>query len=123
MIAPPKLMLPVRWASAGFHFVDHLPMRVTFCFAYYLFQVMDRQSADLQPDRQHPFRKLLIHADDACVHPLKLAGEYFKSHSFQGADHPPHSPNLASSDIFLPAFVKGQLKRRTFPMDTVRYVK
>jgi hypothetical protein len=48
------------WSSAGFHVVDIVTNGVKFCSAYYLSRVLDPLLAALQPDQQHPFRKLCV---------------------------------------------------------------
>jgi hypothetical protein len=51
---------------------------VKFCSAYSLSHIMDPLLVAVQSDHQHPFRKLVIHADNACVHMSNRVDEYFK---------------------------------------------
>jgi hypothetical protein len=76
---------------------------------------MDPLLAALQPDQQHPFRKLAIRADNARIHMSEMVDEYFESHRLQRDDRPLPSPGLARSDFFLFGFIEEQLKRTYFP--------
>jgi hypothetical protein len=79
MIAPPKLMLTVVWSRARFHVVDVLPKGVKFCSAYSRSHTMDLLMAALQPDQQHPFPTLIVHADKSRVDRSMIIDEYFQS--------------------------------------------
>jgi hypothetical protein len=92
--------------STGFPVVV-LPMGATSCLAYYLSHIKGLFLAALQRDQQHPFWRLLIHADNATVHTSKKVDDYFGSHGFRCGDHPPCSLDLASSDFFPVGFIKG----------------
>jgi hypothetical protein len=115
MIASQQLMLTFVWNPDGFHVVDVLRKGTKFCSAYQLSRVMDFLLAALQPDDQHSFPKLVIHADNACVHTSNLVDEYFESHRLQRANYLPFSQDRVPVNLFLFRFVEGQLKRTDFP--------
>jgi hypothetical protein len=83
MIASPVLMLLVVWNPAGFHVVDVLSNGGNLCPEYHMPHIMDILFVVLQPDEQHPFRKLFIQADNAHVHTSKLSDEYSESRCFR----------------------------------------
>jgi hypothetical protein len=58
-------MLTLIWKPAEFHVVDIPPKGAKFRSAYHLSHFMDPMLAGLQPEWWHPFRKLVIHADEA----------------------------------------------------------
>jgi hypothetical protein len=88
---------------------------VKFCSAFYLSHIIDPLLAALKPDWQHPFRKLVIHLDNARTHASVIVGKYFESQRLWWADDPLHSPDLAPSDFFLFGLAPGQLKVTHFP--------
>jgi hypothetical protein len=110
MTASPELALTAVRKPAGFRVFDVLSKGMKFCSASYLSHIMDALLAVLQPDEQHPFRKLVIHADNVCVHTSKMVYEYFESRRLRWAGHPAYSPDSAPSEVFLFWFIMGQLK-------------
>jgi histone-lysine N-methyltransferase SETMAR len=46
-------------------------------------------------------RKLLVHVDNARSHTAKLSTQCFNENRMQSAPHPPYSPDLAPSGLYL----------------------
>jgi hypothetical protein len=109
------MVLTVVRSPAGFHLAGVVPKGAKFWGAYDLPHIMDPLLTVIQPDQQHPFGKLVVYADNACVDSSRTGDENVDSHRLQRADHPPYSPDLIPSDFFLFRFIKGQLKGTHFP--------
>jgi hypothetical protein len=103
-------MLTVVSIPAGLCVIDVIPKGLKFCSAHCLFHIMDPLWAALQSEEQHPFQKLVIHADDARNPASEIMDECFGNHRLQWADYPPSSPDLALSDFLPFGFIRGQLK-------------
>jgi hypothetical protein len=58
-------MVTVAWNPDEFHIINVLPNGVMSCSTCHLSHIMDLLLSALQPDKQHPFQKLVIHADNA----------------------------------------------------------
>jgi histone-lysine N-methyltransferase SETMAR len=59
----------------------------------------------------------VIHADDAKTHTGEKCRTFCEENELRLAPHPPYSPDLAPSDLFLFDYVKERLKGMEFQSD------
>jgi len=118
-ISAGKFLASDFWDQDGIFLIDYLPKGQTINAEYYaslLVQVKDI----LKEKRRGKFTKwvLFLH-DNAPAHRALATQKKLAYLGFQFLDHPPYSPDLASSDYHLfHGLKKKQLKGRHFSSDT-----
>jgi hypothetical protein len=115
MTASPELMLMVVRSPDCVLRRRRPPKGGEFCSCIQPLSDYGSSVGRAQPDEQHPFRKLVLYADNARVRTSEMVDDYFQSPCLSLAHHPPYSPNLARSDFFLFALIGGLLKGTHFP--------
>jgi hypothetical protein len=104
-------MLTVVWNTQNFHIVDVLPKGVTFDTDYYSEKILSEILRVYPVGSNH---QLIVHADNAKPHTSKRKEEFMEKNNLKGNAHPPFSPGLIPSDIFLFGSTKGKLQRTGF---------
>jgi transposase len=108
-----KVMLTIVWNLSGFHVINVLPKGFKFNASYYVTQTLDPLSKwrRIQVGRN---RKLIVHADNARSHLVKMTSHFIEQNSMQRAPHPAYSPDLAPFDFYLFGYVKQFLSGYLF---------
>jgi histone-lysine N-methyltransferase SETMAR len=107
-----KVMASVFWNAEGILFIEYLEEGKTITGEYYsnLLTRPDEKSHEKRPGLQK--KKIIFHHDNAPVHKGVLAMGKLRDLRYELLEHPPYSPDLASSDFhFFPKlklFLTGQ---------------
>jgi hypothetical protein len=107
-VQSPKFMLTVVWNLIEFHVPKALLTGRKFNAQYYTNDVLvaisdwRRQTGGTLPN------KFWVHSDNAWPHTAKMSRDCICLNRMKQALHPPYSPDLAPSDIFLFGHVKGK---------------
>jgi hypothetical protein len=109
-----KFMLTIVWNLRGFHLIKVLAKGRKFNAGYYTVETLEPLSQWRSIEATDSERKLLVYEDDARPHTAKLSTQYFNENRMKSAPHPPCSPDLASSDIYLFEYVKRCLPGLSF---------
>ena len=107
-------MASAFWDAHGILFIDYLEKRRIINSEYYM-ALLDRLSAKIKKKRP-PMqkKKVLFHQDNAPCHKSMETMVKLNELSFELLPHPPHSPNLASSDYWLFSDLKKILQGKRF---------
>ncbi|GFU02053.1 putative DD34D transposase [Trichonephila clavipes] len=96
-----KVMASVFWDTHGIILIDYLKKEKTINSDYYV-ALLERLKDEIAEKRPHlKKKKVLLHQDNAQCH--KSMKSMAKSHElgFELLPHPPYSPDLVPSDLFL----------------------
>ena len=94
-------MVTVCWDRHGVILIDYLQKGKTITGAYCA-SLLDQLKAELAERRPHLQKKeILFHQDNAPSHTSAVAMAKIHEFRFELLDHPPYSPDLALSDLFL----------------------
>jgi hypothetical protein len=102
-------MFTIVWNPGGFYLVNILPKRFKFDASYYGTQILDLLSKGRRTQDGRTNRKLIVHADNACTHTVKMTSPFIEQNSMQRAPHPAYSPDLEPCDFYLFGSVKQLL--------------
>ena len=94
-------MTTVFWDSHGVILIDYLQRAKPITGAYYasLLDKLNAEFADKRPYLQR--KKILFHQDNTTSHTSAVAMTKINELRFDLLDHPPYSPDLVPSDLFL----------------------
>ena len=102
------------WDAEGILFIDYLEMGKTITGEYYfnLLTRLDKKIFEKRPGLQK--KKIIIYQDNAPAHKSVLAMGKLRDLHYELLEHPPYSPDLASSEFYLFPLVSVflQIKRR-----------
>jgi hypothetical protein len=107
-----KIMVTIAWNQLGFPLIVAFPKGGTFNAEDYRENILAALT-QLQPEDNG--RKIVVHADNARAHTAQKCRTFCEENAVRFAPHPPYSPDLAPSDIFLFGYVKERLKGMVFP--------
>jgi hypothetical protein len=111
IIAQKKFMFTVLWNPLGFHAVDKLRTGAKMESAYFTTNILGRVEQKVFPTGRNPHAKpLTIHLDSCSIHTSRTTEEYIRQDNMIRVQHPPYSPDLASSDFYLFPTIKEKLK-------------
>jgi transposase len=105
-------MVTIAWNPLGFPLIVALPKGRTFNAEYYRDNILAALT-QLQPEDDG--RKLVVHADNARAHTAQKCRTFCEENGLRFVLHPPYSPDLAPSDLFLFGYVMERLKGTVFP--------
>ena len=105
-----KVMATVFWDSEGVVLVDFLEGKKTVKGAYYIevLRKLRAKLAEKHPGKLH--RGILFHHNNAPAHSIRIVRDVLREFWRELLLHPPYSPDLAPSDIFLFPKLKKHLK-------------
>ena len=102
------------WDAEGILFIDYLEKGKTIIGKYYsnLLTRLDEKIHEKRPSLQK--KKIVFHQDNAPAHKSVLAMGKLRDLHYELLEHPPYSPDLASSEFYLFPLVSVflQIKRR-----------
>jgi hypothetical protein len=101
MIQLPKLSSTAVWNPNGFHAVKSLQKRAKFNSQYYVNNILIEISNWRRKTRESLPKKFLARTDDDQLHTSKMSIDFLTLSEMKKPPHPPNSPNLAPSDLFL----------------------
>jgi hypothetical protein len=107
-------MLTIVWLSIGFAVVTALDRGCKFNAGYYVSKVLTPLSEWWRERGGGNFGKLIVHADSARPRKTTVSQQFMARNVMVIAAHPPSSPDLAPSDIYLFGHVKGLLRGALF---------
>jgi hypothetical protein len=107
-------MLTIVWNRRGFHLIKALEKGPKFNAGYYIAEILEPLSQRRSIEAAGSDRKLLVHADNARLHTAKLSTQYFTGNRMTSAPHPPYSPDLAPSVLYLFGYAKRCLGGLSF---------
>jgi hypothetical protein len=107
-------MLTIVWNPRGFHLIKILEKGCKFNAGHHVAETLEPLSQWRSTEPADNERKLLVHADNACLHTAKLSTQYFTENQMKSAPHPPYSRDLALSDFYLFGYVKRCLAGLSF---------
>jgi hypothetical protein len=91
-------MITVVGNPQGFHVIQSLPKGIKWTGRYYSDNILSQIYALRDVDS---YREMIVHADNAGQHLAKCVTEYTNHNSLERAPHPPDSPDLAPSDLYI----------------------
>ncbi|XP_045458103.1 histone-lysine N-methyltransferase SETMAR-like [Melitaea cinxia] len=109
-----KLMATVFWDSEGILLIDYQDKGFSITGEYYA-SILERLKEAIKQKRRGKLTKgvLLLH-DNASVHKSRVALAALLKVGFDILNHPPYSPDLASSDYNLFQKMKKELRAKKF---------
>jgi len=110
-----KSMLICFFEQKGIVHKEFVPPGQTFNAAFYV-EVLKRLRENVRRKRSDQWRNntWLFHHDNAPTHAALMTRRFLTDNNMTVVPHPPYSPDLASSDIFLFPKLKMKLKGRRF---------
>jgi hypothetical protein len=96
----------------GFPLIVALLQGRTFNAEYYCDNI-HAALTQLQPEDDG--RKFVVHADNTRAHTAQKCRAFCEENGLRVAPHPPYSPDLTPSNVFLFGYVKERLKVMVFP--------
>jgi hypothetical protein len=106
-----KSMFPVLWNPLGLHVVDKLRTGAKMESDYFTTNILGLLEQKVFPTGRNPqAKRLTIHLDNCSMHTSRTTEEYIRQHNIIRVQHPPYSPDLASSDFCLFPTIKEKLK-------------
>ena len=109
-----KVLASILWDQDSILLIDYLPMGQTInaeCYSSLLVQLKDI----LKEKRRGKFTKVVLFLhDNAPAHRSLETQKKLSYLGFHSLDHPPYSPNLASSDYHLFSGLKKTIERSSF---------
>jgi hypothetical protein len=99
-------MLTIVWNPCGFHLIKVPEHGRKFNAGYYIAEILESLSQWHSIESAGNERKLLVLAENARPHTVKLLIHYYNENRMKSAPHPPCSPDLAPSDFYLFGYVK-----------------
>jgi histone-lysine N-methyltransferase SETMAR len=96
-----KVMALVFWDAGGILFIDYLEQGKTITGEYYskLLTRLDGKICEERPSLQK--KNIIFHQDNAPAHKSVLAMGKLRDLHYELLEHPPYSPDLAPSDLYL----------------------
>ena len=112
-----KMMVSVFWDAKGIAYIDYLQKGKTINGEYYakLLRELRQAIKSKKPGKQT--KDVLLHQDNAPAHKSLVAMSAVHDRGFELIDHPPYSPDLASSDYFLFPNLKKHLAGKLYKSD------
>jgi histone-lysine N-methyltransferase SETMAR len=108
-VQSPKLMLSIVWNLSGFHIVKALPKGGKFSAQYHTNNVLITISDWRRLAGERSPKKSWVDADNARLDNAKVSTDFIARNRMKQVPHPPYSPDLALSDVFLFGYVKRKL--------------
>jgi hypothetical protein len=108
-VQSPKFMVTVVWDPIGFHVLKALPKGRKFNTQYYINDILVAISDWRRQIWGIRSKKLWVYSDNAWPHTAKMSRDYVGLNQLETGTSSPYSPDLAPSDFFLFAYVKGKL--------------
>jgi histone-lysine N-methyltransferase SETMAR len=96
-----KVMALVFWDAEGNLFIDYIENAKTITEEYYsnFLTRLDEKIHEKRPGLQK--KKIIFHHDNAPAHKSVLAMEKLRDLHYELFEHPPYSPDLAPSDLYI----------------------
>jgi histone-lysine N-methyltransferase SETMAR len=111
-------MAGVFWDSEGVIYVDFLPHGVTFNAQYYSKLLHNDVHQTIQKKRPGKLsKKIILLHDNACPRTADLMKVTLATVDWEMMNHPPYSPDLASSDFNLFGPIEVHLGGQKFQTD------
>jgi histone-lysine N-methyltransferase SETMAR len=103
-----KLMFTIMWSPQGFHVVDSIPGGTTMCSTYFTDVIFAQTAAAFFPaGRRKRSQTVTLHLDNCSIHRSRVTQDFMEQNGMESMLHPPYSPDLAPSDVFLfPLIIK-----------------
>jgi histone-lysine N-methyltransferase SETMAR len=95
-----KVMLTIIWNPGSFHLANILPKEFKYNAVYYVTQILDPLSKWRRTQVGRTNRILILYADNARPHMVKMRSQFMEQNSMQRAQYPVYSPDLAPSDFY-----------------------
>jgi hypothetical protein len=102
-----KVMLTIVWDPTEFADVTALDSGCKFNAVYYVSEVLTPLSEWWRERGRGNFGQLMVHVDNARPHKATVSPPFMVQTAMVIAAHPPYSPDLDSSDLYLLDPVKG----------------
>ena len=112
-----KVMASVFWDAKGIVFIDYLQKDKTINGEYYAKLLRELRQAIKSKQPGKLTKGVLLHQDNAPAHKSLVAMSAVHDCGFELIDHPPYSPDLASSDYFLFSNLKKHLAGKRYESD------
>jgi hypothetical protein len=84
-------MLTTVWNPRGFHLIRILEQSRKFNTGYYIAEIFEPRSQWCAIESAGNKRKLLVHADNARPHTVKLSTQHFDENQMKSVPHPSYS--------------------------------
>jgi hypothetical protein len=108
-----KRMLTVFWGIDGTAHHCWFPKDSTLDSPFFCEEVLSQFAQKMRPNSRTTRKPLtLIHIDNARVYTARATQEKLDVSRFKRTPQPPHSPDIAPSELFLSGWLKTQLERR-----------
>jgi hypothetical protein len=105
-------MFTTIWNFSGFYVVDRLPNHTKMNSAYFVTNIIILLEQAIFPRGRAPHEKrLVVHLDNCSVYISRVSTDWLEEHSILRMPHPPYSPDLVTSDLYLFPIVKERLER------------
>jgi hypothetical protein len=91
-------MVTIAWNPLGFHLLSALPERMRFNAEYDRDNILT-ELIRFRPEAGESYP--VIHANNPRPHSAQKCRTFCAGNGVRPATHPPHSPDLAPSDLFL----------------------
>jgi hypothetical protein len=108
-------MITIFWNVSGIEVIDYVPSGESFNSAHFIERLLlaiAGLSARHAAVRQR--KAFVLHMDNSPIHKSKAGMKTMASIPVQRAPHPPYSPDLAPSDVFLFGYLKGKMIGQEF---------
>ena len=112
-------MVYLFWDAKGIVFIDYLQKSKTINGEYYtkLLRELRQAIKSKRPGKLSKDVRVLLYQDNAPAHKSLVAMSAVHDCGFELIDHPPYSPDLASSDYFLFPNLKIHLAEKRYESD------
>jgi hypothetical protein len=109
-------MLTVIWGIDGFHVVNLMNGQHSYNTEHLLSHILEPMLLTVFPDGRKPhFCPLTLRLDNCCIHRSKASENVFAEDSIIRLLHPPYSPDLAPSNLWLFGHMKAALAGQQVP--------
>jgi hypothetical protein len=109
-----NVMITILWNPSCFHLVKLLPKGLRSDASSYVTQILDPLSVWCGMQIGRTNRKLIVHADNARPHTVKVTLNFMERNAMKRAPHPSYSPDLVPLDFYLFGHVKQLLRGHEF---------
>jgi hypothetical protein len=104
-------MFTVIWNPLGFRVIDKLPTVAKMDSGYFTTNILGPLEQKVFPTGRNPdAKRLTIFLENRSIHMSPTTEEYIRQHNMIRLQHPPYSPDSASSDFFLFPTIKEKPK-------------
>jgi hypothetical protein len=106
-----KFMRTLIWNPLGFHVLDKLPIGGKMDSDYFTTNILESLEQKVILTGRNPHVKwLTIQVDNGSIHMARTIEEYIRQQNMTRLQHPPYSPDFASSNFYLFLTIKEKPK-------------